>query len=156
MRNKLLKFGAKVALEQNSLAIGFVINIGKAGCFIQIGHNVTVRAGLNELSDQSDYDFAKEMPIGRVVIGRITGFNDDKSRFHFSLRESIVVYGVFATDRSELEVGSQQTVILMQYADGKAFGQIKGSYHKIKVKNCAQNEFQPGKHVLVQLTKVTK
>lgn len=34
MKNKLLKFGAKVSLEQNSLAIGFVVNIGKAGCFI--------------------------------------------------------------------------------------------------------------------------
>lgn len=51
MRNSILKFGAKVAIQQGDLALGYIVNIGKAGCFVQIGHNCTVRAGLNELSD---------------------------------------------------------------------------------------------------------
>lgn len=56
-KNKILKYGASIALQQGDLAIGYIVNIGKAGCFIQIGHNCVVRAGLNELSDQSNFDF---------------------------------------------------------------------------------------------------
>lgn len=47
------------------------MNIGKAGCFVQIGHNTTVRAGLNELSDQANFNFNEEMPLGRLVLGRV-------------------------------------------------------------------------------------
>lgn len=45
--------------------MGYITNIGKSGCFVQIGHNCTVRAGLNELSDQSSFNFAEQMPLGR-------------------------------------------------------------------------------------------
>lgn len=34
MRNKIIKYGADLALERGDLAIGFVSNIGKAGCFV--------------------------------------------------------------------------------------------------------------------------
>ena len=57
VRNKVLKYGAEVALNQGDLAIGYIVNIGKAGCFVQIGHNCVVRAGLNELSDRNGFDF---------------------------------------------------------------------------------------------------
>lgn len=50
-RNKILKYGADVALKEGDLVQGYVTNIGKSGCFLQIGHNCTVRAGLNELRD---------------------------------------------------------------------------------------------------------
>ena len=33
-RNKILKFGADVALKQGDLCIGYVTNIGKSGCFV--------------------------------------------------------------------------------------------------------------------------
>lgn len=33
-RNKILKFGPDVALKQGDLCIGYVANIGKAGCFV--------------------------------------------------------------------------------------------------------------------------
>ena len=57
LRNKILKYGAGIALQKGDLAIGYIVSIGKPGCFIQIGHNCVVRAGLNELSDQSNFDF---------------------------------------------------------------------------------------------------
>ena len=52
MRNKVLKYGAGLSLKQGDLTIGYVTNISKAGCFIQVAHNVSMRAGLNELSDE--------------------------------------------------------------------------------------------------------
>lgn len=54
------------------MTVGYVTNISKAGCFIQVAHNVSMRAGLNELSDDQGFDFIAQMPIGRVVVARIT------------------------------------------------------------------------------------
>jgi rRNA biogenesis protein RRP5 len=106
------------------LAIGYIVNIGKAGCFVQIGHNTVIRAGLNELSDDSNFNFTEEMPIGRIVLGRVyridTQTNGEK-RFHFSTRQSIVVYGALAVERKSLTVGQEVESIVMALADGKAF-----------------------------------
>jgi len=57
LRNKVLKYGAALAFKQGDLTLGYVTNISKAGCFIQVAHNVTMRASFNELSDDQDYDF---------------------------------------------------------------------------------------------------
>jgi DNA-directed RNA polymerase subunit E'/Rpb7 len=80
----------------NDLFVGYVTNISKAGCFVQIGHNCTVRIGLNELSDSTDFDFTSQMPIGRMVAGRITKCidNGEEMRYNATLRRSLVVYGV--------------------------------------------------------------
>ena len=65
-----------------------------------IGHNCTVRVGLNELSDTADFNFQREMPLGRQVVGRITkcmennqGSGEDM-RYNATLRKSLVIYGV--------------------------------------------------------------
>ena len=50
-RNKALKYGAGLTFQQGEMSIGYVTNISKAGCFIQVAHNISMRAGLNELSD---------------------------------------------------------------------------------------------------------
>ena len=92
LRNKVLKFGAALAYKQGELTTGYIANISKAGCFIQVAHNVTMRAGLNELSDDPDYDFVGQLPIGRVVLARITKVTGD--RYDCSLRKSLIVYGV--------------------------------------------------------------
>ena len=158
VRNKIIKYGADLALERGDLAIGYVANIGKAGCFVQIGHNCTVRAGLNELSDSANFDFASEMPQGRIVIGRITKVEeaaDKPKRFHFSTRQSIAVYGVGVIERSKLQVGDEAEAIVLAVAEGKAFAQIKGSYIKIKVKEIPA-KLKAGDHVTVSLKKVTK
>ena len=118
-----MKYGADVALAQNDLAIGYITNISKAGCFVQIGHNCTVRAGLNELSDAQGFDFENEMPIGRLVVGRITKVDEKTAtkRFHFSTRRSLAVYGVGVVDRSKLSVGDNVEAIVLATAEGKAF-----------------------------------
>lgn len=57
MRNRIFKFGAKLALQTNDVFMGYVTNISKAGCFVAIGHNTSVRIGLNELDDAENFDF---------------------------------------------------------------------------------------------------
>jgi len=100
------------------------------------------------------------MPVGRLVLGRITKVDQNpagEKRFHFSTRESLVVYGVGVVDRSKLEVGAQVESIVMAVADGKAFSQIKGSYIKIKVKGQTDaDNLKVGDHVVSSLKKVTK
>lgn len=159
-RNKILKYGAKIALSQGNLAIGYIVNIGKAGCFVQIGHNCVVRAGLNQLSDQTNFNFQERMPIGSIVVGRIARVHDQSNgdkKFDFSSRQSLVVFGVGVTDRSKLAVDAEVESIIMAVAEGKAFAQIKGTYIQIKVKgyDTSQN-LQVGDHVVSKLKKVTK
>lgn len=117
-----------------------------------------MRSALVELSESSSFNFLEEMPIGRLVLGRITRIDEkaDKKWYHFSLRKDLVVYGTNAIDRLTLEVGNSIEAIILTIADGKAFAQIKGSYLKLKVKNFAKDEIKEGDHVTVKLTKVTK
>jgi hypothetical protein len=108
LRNKILKFGPKLALQENSLFVGYVANLSKAGCFVQIGHKCTVRIGLNELSDNPDFDFQKEMPLGMPVVGRITKCippqtQGEEMRFNASLRQSLVEYGTGQVQKSSLK-----------------------------------------------------
>ena len=60
-----------------------------------------MRAGLNELSDTSSFDFAENMPLGRMVLCRIYKVDDiqGKKRFNVTLRKSLVVYGTNAIER---------------------------------------------------------
>ena len=115
-------------------------NVSKAGCFIQAAHNVTMRAGLNELSDDPDFDFVKQMPIGRVVLARITKASQNNTRFDCSLRKSLIVYGVHQVTKADLKPNvSLPCLILATSADGVAFGQVKGSYHKLKIKGTPES-----------------
>ena len=106
------------------MALGYIVNIGKAGCFVQIGHNCTVRAGLNELSDNANFNFNEEMPIGRIVIGRVYKVDTPPSgekRYNFSTRKSLVVFGAESVVRSKLAVDEEVESIVMAMAEGKAF-----------------------------------
>jgi hypothetical protein len=113
---------------------------------------------LNELSDNSGYDFTKEVPVGRLVVGRISKVEesaDGKKRFCYSTRQSLVVFGVGCVDASKLNEKDQVESIVMAIAEGKAFGQIKGSYIKLKIKEGPTN-LKVGDHVVSSLNKVTK
>ena len=160
-RNKILKYGPDVALHEGDLCLGYVTNIGKSGCFVQIGRNCTVRAGLNELSDQSSFNFTDQMPPGRMVLGRIYKIDQDqggKKRFNITLRKSLVVYGVNVVNRDSLAVDSQIecTVVALIQEGTKAIAQIKGSYLKVKVKGLTAGQLTDGDNVIVTLQKVTK
>ena len=115
-----------------------------------------MRAGLNELSDSADFDFVSQMPIGMVVVARITKTEADGTRFNCSLRRSLVVYGVHQVNRSELKAQTKICAIVLALStDRVAFGQLKGSYHKLKIKN-VPNLVSVGSLCQVELTKVTK
>jgi len=89
-----MKFGAPLSLKQGDLVLGYVTNISKAGCFVQVGHGTSMRAGLNELFDDPDVDFVNQLPIGVVTLARITKTEDNNQRFNCSLRRSLLLYGV--------------------------------------------------------------
>lgn len=145
-----------MAVNQGDLVVGYVTNISKAGCFIQIGHNTTVRAALNELSDEPNFDFHKLMAVGMLVVGRITK-KEDGPRFSLSLRKSLVIYGVGQITRSKLEVEQEHSVVVLAMAaDAVCFAQIKGSYHKLKVKGAPTKTLKVGDLCQVKLTKVQK
>ena len=75
------------------------------------------------------------MPIGRVVLARITKATAGNTRFDCSLRKSLIVYGVHQVAKADLKAQTQLScLILATSADGVAFGQVKGSYHKLKIK----------------------
>lgn len=63
------------------------------------------------------------MPIGRLVVGRISKVDDktETKRFHFSTRQSLTVFGVGVIERSKLQVGDKVESIIMAVAEGKAF-----------------------------------
>ena len=103
-RNKILKYGASVALNGNDLTLGYIVSVGRPGCFVQLGHDCVVRAGLNELSDDKDFTWEGVIVPGRMVLGRVTKVEDQLTkngtektgvrRFHFTLRESAVLHGI--------------------------------------------------------------
>lgn len=114
-----------------------------------------MRAGLNELSDESDYDFMAQLPIGRVVLARITKSSENNTRFDCSLRRSLIVYGVHQVTKAELKPQTRlPCLILATSADNVSFGQVKGSYHKLKIKDTPAGA-QPGQLCLVEISKAT-
>jgi hypothetical protein len=96
------------------------------------------------------------MAIGMMVLGRITKTEQDNTRFHFSLRKSIVVYGVGQVVRTDLSPGQEVSAIILAHAaENVAFGQIKGSYYKLKVKQVPSSK-TTGVVCKCKLTKVEK
>jgi len=119
-RNTIIKYNGVGSLEQGSLCLGYVLNVGKAGCFIKIGSNTTVRAALNELYDEVDV-WSERICPGRIVIGRILKVEDLKGqkRVHFTLRKTAIVHGI---NRERATVGSELDVIVMAKSADALFG----------------------------------
>lgn len=116
-----------------------------------------MRAALNELSDTPDFNFTEQMPLGRVVMGRITTCEEKEGqdkRFNMTLRRSVVIHGCNAIDKNSLKEGQQVEAIVLAVAEGKQFCQIKGSFLKLKVKS--EEAIKVGDHIASKLTKVTK
>lgn len=76
-------------------------------------------------------------------------------RFHASLRHSLVVYGVDQIDFTQLKQEQEVSAIVLAVADGVAFGQIKGSYYKLKIKD-VPSTITTGTVCSVKLQKVIK
>ena len=84
------------------------------------------------------------MPIGRVVLCRITKASNNNTRFDCSVRRSLIVFGVHQVQKKDLKPDLKLSCIILAAAsDGVAFAQVKGSYHKLKIKGTPE-EAVPG------------
>lgn len=88
------------------------------------------------------------------MVGRITKCIDNggEMRYNATLRKSLVVHGVGLLNRNQLKQGDSHTVFVLAVAADVVFGQLNGSYLKIKVKGCPQKT-KVGNLVQVKLTK---
>ena len=115
-----------------------------------------MRAGLNELSDESNFNFQTQFPKGRIALGRVTRVHPETGRMDCSFRRSIVLYGVHSLRRSDLKPSSSvECLILATSADGVSFAQIKGTYLKLKLKGTPNNA-RPGQLCNAVISKVEK
>lgn len=73
-------------------------------------------------------------------------------RFNATLRKSLVLYGVGLLNRNQLKVGDQHTAFVLAIASDVIFGQLNGSYLKLKIKG-APKKAQVGSLLDVKLTK---
>ena len=95
------------------------------------------------------------MPIGRVVLCRITKASNNNTRFDCSVRRSLIVFGVHQVQKKDLKPDLKLSCIILAAAsDGVAFAQVKGSYHKLKIKGTPE-EAVPGQLCIVEIKKVT-
>lgn len=76
------------------------------------------------MSDKKNFNFNEEMPVGRIVIGRVYKIDiqpNGEKRFNFSTRKSLVVFGAHQVYRNKLSVDDEVESIIMALAEGKAF-----------------------------------
>lgn len=76
-------------------------------------------------------------------------------RFDCSLRKSLIVYGVHQVAKTDLKPSTVlPCIILATSADNVSFGQVKGSYHKLKIKDTPEGA-SPGQLCVVEIAKST-
>jgi len=69
LRARIYKLGLG-SLRPNMIFIGYVNACNNNGCFIKIGHNLTVKSNLNQLSDTYIKEPEKFFTKNKIVIGR--------------------------------------------------------------------------------------
>ena len=98
LRNKIIKFGSNNILKQNIIAIGYIISSSEKGLFIKLANNVTVRAALHELTDDSSitkpYLLYKKNNICICRIISIYDKDPNNIKINVSLKESIIKYPI--------------------------------------------------------------
>ena len=98
LRNKIIKFGSNNIIKQNIIAIGYIISSSEKGIFIKLANNVTVRAGLNELTDE--INILKPHLLykkNNICICRVISVYDKDPKnikINVSLKESIIKFPI--------------------------------------------------------------
>ena len=98
LRNKIIKFGSNNVIKQNTIAIGYIISTSEKGIFIKLANNITVRAGLNELTDE--INVLKPHLLykkNNICICRVISIYDkdpNNIKINVSLKESIIKFPV--------------------------------------------------------------
>ena len=98
LRNKIIKFGLNNVIKQNTIAIGYIISSSEKGIFIKLANNITVRAGLNELTDE--INVLKPHLLykkNNICICRVISVYDkdpNNIKINVSLKESIIKFPI--------------------------------------------------------------
>ena len=98
LRNKIIKFGINNVIKQNTIAIGYIISSSEKGIFIKLANNITVRAGLNELTDE--INVLKPHLLykkNNICICRVISIYDkdpNNIKINVSLKESIIKFPI--------------------------------------------------------------
>ena len=78
-------------ITSGQLLSGYVKSTNAAGCFVQLGRNVTARVVISELSDRFIKDVKGAYPPGKLVTGRILDIDNKKSQISMSLKRTVVL-----------------------------------------------------------------
>ena len=98
LRNKIIKFGSNNIIKQNTIAVGYIISSSEKGIFIKLANNITVRAGLNELTDE--INILKPHLLykkNNICICRVISIYDKDPKnikINVSLKESIIKFPI--------------------------------------------------------------
>ena len=163
LRNKIIKFGINNIIKQNTIAVGYIISSSEKGLFIKLANNITVRAGLNELTD--DIDILKPHLLfkkNNICICRVISVYDKDPKnvkINVSLKESIIKFPITMHMKDLGMNNFYNCQIIGENSEKKYFGvNIIGSTFtgKLMNKNCKNKNLKIGQIIILQLIEMDK
>lgn len=145
--------------ERGDKVKGVVVSIG-AGLFVAIGHGVTGRVKISNLSDSFLMDWKKYFKIGQLVNGRIIGFSEEGEP-DVSLKQRHLTGDKIIDSASDLEVGKKYDGVVQRSAEYGVFinvGNVTGLCHRsqiadTEITDCSEL-FNPGDKVKVLIMNI--
>ena len=156
IRNLIVKYhNWRELININMLVRGYVTSVNQHGVFIKLARNLSVRAALREINDDSTVTADSMFVQNTMILGRILKFNKDK--IDITLRDSILLYGIDEIDISEIHPGFKAKLYVLSVASQVAFCQVIGSRFKWKVKLTKDDpEVKVGQKIVARIKAVTK
>ena len=163
LRNKIAKFGLNNILKQNTIAIGYIISSSEKGLFIKMANNVTVRAALHELTDESSitkpYLLYKKNNICICRVISVYDKDPNKIKINVSLKESIIKYPITLHMKDLILNNFYNCQIISENKDKKYFVvNIIGSTFtgKLLNKNIKNKNLKISEIIILQLIEMDK
>ena len=163
LRNKIIKFGLNNIIKQNTIAVGYIISSSEKGVFIKLTNNITVRAGLNELTDEINILKPHLLfKVNNICICRVISIYDkdpNNIKINVSLKESIIKFPI-ALHMKDLGLNNfYNCQIIGENKDKKYFVvNIIGSTFtgKLNFNNIKNKNIKIGQILIVQLIVMEK
>ncbi|KAK9471978.1 uncharacterized protein V1510DRAFT_418923 [Dipodascopsis tothii] len=76
-------------VHEGDVVRGFVKNIDR-GLYVALGHSVTARVKISDLSDSFIKDWEKQFTVGKVVKGKVLSVDAEHKRVELTLKEGVV------------------------------------------------------------------
>ena len=163
LRNQIMKFGLKNILQQNTIAIGYIISSSEKGLFIKIANNVTVRAALHELTDEisinKPYLLFKKNNICICRVISVYDKDPNNIKINVSLKESIIKYPIVLHMKDLILNNFYNCQIITENKEKKYFVvNIIGSTFtgKLLNKNIKNKNVKIGEILILQLIEMDK